>query len=155
MASKSQQRGNMEMKMYDKAFLEKDEFMSLMKRADEWFSPSISECVDIQAYADKLYTYASFVAAEENDEVMGFTAFYKNREANQLYITLICVDKVCQGRGIGSKMLRCLTSLRGDGFQSIALEVTKSNEGAYRFYKKHGFKEQEDRGEKFLMYKTI
>lgn len=95
------------------------------------------------------------MVADENGEVEGFTAFYKNRDANQLYVTLICVDKVCQGHGIGSKMLQRLISLRADGFQSIALEVTKSNEGAYHFYKKHGFIEQEDRGEKLLMVKDI
>lgn len=146
---------DMDIRTYDKAFLGEDEFRLLIKRVDDLFVPPLSECVDIRAYAGKLYARASFVVAEENGKVKGFIAFYKNREANQLYITLICVDKDCRGRGVGGKMLQCLEALRAEGFGSIALEVTKSNEGGLRFYKRHGFVEQEDREKKFLMLKTI
>ena len=145
----------MKINMYDDPFLPRDEFMSLMERIDGIFTPPISEGIDIQVYGSKLYTHASFIVAEDKGEVFGFTAYYKNKEAKQLYVPLICVDKVCQGHGIGSKMLSCLISQRSEGFLSIALEVKKSNEVAYRFYKKHGFNKQEDRGEKFLMIKHI
>ena len=52
-------------------------------------------------------------------------------------------------------MLSRLKELSSDGFSSIALEVKKTNISAYQFYKKHGFIEKEDRGEKLLMEKTI
>lgn len=94
------------------------------------------------------------VCSEEKD-IKGFTAFYKNVDAKQLYITLICVDKQLQGQGLGSKMLETLEALKDEGFENIALEVVKANQTAYHFYKKHGFIELEDRGEKFLMGKTL
>lgn len=94
------------------------------------------------------------VCSDEKD-VKGFTAFYKNVGAKQLYITLICVDKQLQGQGIGSQMLETLESLKSEGFETVALEVLRTNQTAYHFYKKHGFIEQEDRGEKFLMRKTL
>ena len=102
-----------------------------------------------------MYAYASFVVCRDGKDVKGFAAFYKNVDANQLYVTLICVDKQLHGQGIGSKMLEILESLKDEGFEAIALEVVKTNQTAYHFYKKHGFIELEDRGEKFLMRKTL
>ena len=52
-------------------------------------------------------------------------------------------------------MLEVLESLKCEGFETIALEVVKTNQTAYHFYKKQGFIEQEDRGKKFLMRKTL
>lgn len=102
-----------------------------------------------------MYAYASFVVCRDGKDVKGFAAFYKNVDANQLYVTLICVDKQFQGQGFGGKMLEILESLKDEGFEAIALEVVKTNQTAYQFYKKHGFIELEDRGEKFLMRKTL
>lgn len=102
-----------------------------------------------------MYAYASFVVCRDGKDVKGFTAYYKNVDAKQLYVTLICVDKQLQGQGLGSKMLEILESLKDEGFEAIALEVVKTNQTAYHFYKKQGFIEQEDRGKKFLMRKTL
>ena len=97
----------------------------------------------------------TLVVCRDGKDVKGFTAYYKNVDAKQLYVTLICVDKQLQGQGLGSKMLEILESLKDEGFEAIALEVVKTNQTAYQFYKKHGFIELEDRGEKFLMRKTL
>lgn len=102
-----------------------------------------------------MYAYASFVVCRDGKDVKGFAAFYKNVDANQLYVTLICVDKQFQGKGFGGIMLEVLESLKCEGFETIALEVVKTNQTAYHFYKKQGFIEQEDRGKKFLMRKTL
>ena len=117
--------------------------------------PPLSQNVDIQAYSERLRTHASFIVAEQNSEIIGLTAFYKNIEAGQLYIPLICVDSCFQGHGIGGKMLSTLQRIGEGKYHTIALEVRKSNNAAYRFYNKHGFKEKEDRGEKLLMLKYI
>ena len=144
-----------EIRTYRNAFLSKDKFKSLMQKVDKHFTPPVSEEIDLAVYSEKLYAHASFVVAEENKEVIGFTAFYLNIEAKQLYIPLICVDPNCQNHGIGGKMLETLAQMAADGFHSIGLEVKKTNDVAYRFYKKHGFVEQEDRGKKFLMLKRL
>lgn len=144
-----------EIKTYNGAFLIKDAFMSLMQKVSACFTPPLSNSVDLGAYSEKLYNYASFVTAEENGEIIALTAFYRNNEACQLYIPLICVDPSSQSRGIGGKMLKQLTELSAEGYHCIALEVRKTNISAYQFYSKHGFIEKEDRGEKFLMVRTI
>jgi len=69
---------------------------------------------------------------------------------------LICVDTAFQSKGIGSRLISYLSSLANNGiFDSIALEVNKTNLKAYNFYVKQGFIETEDRGKKMLMIKTI
>lgn len=72
-----------------------------------------------------MYAYASFVVCREGKDVKGFTAFYKNVDANQLYVTLICVDKQLQGQGIGSQMLETLESLKSEGFETVAWKYSK------------------------------
>lgn len=109
--------------------------------------------LDLEVYSHKLYTRASFIVCQHEDDIIAFTAFYQNEEAKQLYITLICVDKSFQRQGLGYKMLDSLMSLKADGFETIGLEVLKDNISAYNFYKRNGFMEQEDRREKFLMVK--
>lgn len=144
-------------KLYDTPFLSENYFFYLMEKAIRlFFFPPISEVADLESYSHKLYTHASFVACCAVDGVRAFTAFKKNMEAKQVYISLICVEKKFQGQGIGTEMLTMLSNLGSKGFTSIGLEVVKANVGAYHFYKKHGFKEQEDdRSEKFLMIKGI
>lgn len=145
----------MNIKIQDNSFLSKDEFFLLMKKADKLFTPPISEVIDLEVYSEKVYTYASFVVCYDEKKINGFIAFYRNITEKQLYITLICVDKVCQQKGVGSKMFEVLFSLKKDGFCSVGLEVVKTNLNAYHFYKHHGFIELEDRGKKFLMHKEL
>lgn len=144
-----------EIKKYNDVFLTKDEFFSLMQEVNLCFTPPLSDSVDLGAYSEKLYNHASFVVAEDNGEIIGLTAYYRNSKANQLYVPLICVNPSSQSHGIGSQMLHSLEEISIEGFYSIGLEVKKTNNAAYRFYKKYGFIEKEDRGEKILMEKDL
>ncbi len=145
----------MEIKMYDRPFLSEDEFLPLMESISGLFTPPILLGAELQAYSRKLYARAHFLACREGNKTIAFAAFYKNEVARQLYVSLICVDEKNQRQGLGRRMLEMLASLKSEGFVSIGLEVVKTNTKAYRFYKKQGFKEQEDRGEKFLMVKEL
>lgn len=94
----------------------------------------------------------------EEDELLGFTAYYLNTVKHQIYITLICVDSSYQAHGIGSKMLGHIAVKAQTvdySYSTIALEVNKQNGKAHRFYQRQGFVEQENRGEKMLMVKAI
>lgn len=145
----------MEFKLYETFPLTEYEFLKLMEKTSKLFTPPLSEVIDIEEYSEKVYTYASFVVCYDEKKINGFIAFYRNITEKQLYITLICVDKVCQQQGVGSKMFEVLFSLKKDGFCSVGLEVVKTNLNAYHFYKHHGFIELEDRGKKFLMHKEL
>ena len=146
----------MKIDIHNTPFLSKNDFKLLIMKVDSWFiSPLFSRSINKEEYCNKLYTKASFVIGEDNDEIVGFTAFYKNTEIMQLYIPIIGVDNKCRKLGLGSRMLDRLQEYKTEGYRSIGLEVKKANEGAYKFYKKHGFKETEDRGEKLLMVKSL
>lgn len=82
-------------------------------------------------------------------------AYYENKQQSQVYVTLICVERVYQSQGVGSMMLNYLVNNIDDAFETIALEVNSKNDKAIKFYTKHGFIKTEDRGEKFLMEKRL
>ena len=116
------------------------------------------ESLDIEAYAKKLSDKAEFVVCMDRNDLLGFTAYYLNSEACQIYITLICVDSAYQAQGIGGKMLAHITEraqTQDVPYNTVALEVNRQNGKAHRFYLKQGFVEQEDRGGKLLMVKAI
>jgi ribosomal protein S18 acetylase RimI-like enzyme len=144
--------------VFDIKRLSFDEVHNLLLRMSDCFTPPLSQGVDIQEYSKKLASYANFLTCEENGQVLGFIAYYQNYAAKQIYITLICVDEKFQRSGIGAKLLERLQQVaKGSGkkYQSIGLEVNKVNSKAHCFYVKYGFVEQEDRGEKLLMEKTL
>lgn len=144
-----------EIKTYNNTFFTKEDFLSMMQKVDSFFTPPISDSIDLKAYSNKLYIYASFVMALKDNDIIGFTAFYKNNETKQLYIPIICVNPNNQSEGIGGRMLQTLEHMSSEGFHCIGLEVRKKNKKAYMFYKKHGFIEKEDRGLKYYMEKSL
>ena len=145
----------MEFKLYETFPLTEYEFLKLMEKTSKLFTPPLSEVIDIEEYSHKLYSRASFSVCWEVGKIKAFTAFYKNQEARQLYVSLICVAEDFQHRGLGRRMLDMLASLKKESFSSIGLEVVKTNKKAYTFYKNYGFVEQEDRGLKLLMQKKL
>ena len=129
-----------------------------LRKVSPLFTPPLSESLDIQTYARKLSLKALFVACMSGNDLLGFTAYYLNSAAHQVYVTLICVEAKHQARGIGGKMLEHIAASAktiDKNYDTIALEVNKRNNKAYSFYLRQGFKEKEDRGYKFLMVKTI
>ena len=129
-----------------------------LKNMSSLFVPPLSESLDIESYAKKLSDKAQFIVCMNEDKMIGFTAFYLNSIAQQIYIPLICVDEKYQTHGVGSKMLDFLY-FYSEGlvanYNTIGLEVNKKNSKAYRFYLKQEFEEHEDRGCKLLMVKQI
>jgi GNAT superfamily N-acetyltransferase len=74
---------------------------------------------------------AELWVAEEDGRVVGF-AGVEGDELSHLY-----VDPRAQGRGVGSALLEQAKSLRQDGLE---LWVFQKNDGARRFYERHGFR---------------
>lgn len=92
-----------------------------------------------------------FVAADENDEVLGYifcilidhsvdSARCPNKE---LYIDDLCVDEKCRHEGIGDALFKkALETAKELGCHDLTLNVWEGNDGALRFYEKHGMKIQ-------------
>lgn len=132
-----------------------DEVYRLLKDKSGAFTPPICDVMNIEIYANKLAEHANFLICRDDIETVGFTAYYKNENVSQLYVTLVCVDETWQRSGLGTMMFSKLAGLSTDGWHSIGLEVNKHNIKGLNFYIKQGFLIEEDRDKKYLMKKKI
>ncbi len=68
------------------------------------------------------------------------------------YINNIAVSPDARGRGIGERLLsHVIDRSRKAGYSAVELDVTTVNEGAIRFYERHGFTKQSESGSQELM----
>ncbi len=140
---------------YIKTELSYDEVLHLLQQCDRNFSPCLSHNLDFVQYAQKLSACAHFILALEADKTVGFVAYYLNKKGEFIYIPLIWVSPLCQRRGIGKAFIEHLAMLSKEGFQSIRLEVLKTNISGISFYRNELFQVEEDRGEKYLFIKKL
>ena len=89
----------------------------------------------------------TFVAADENDEVLGYifcilidhsvdSARCPNKE---LYIDDLCVDENCRGQHVGPLLFDYVKQYaRDNGCYDVTLNVWEGNDNARRFYEKMG-----------------
>lgn len=92
-----------------------------------------------------------FVAVDDSDCVAGYAMCIVKRWRNHsvirdydcLYIDDLCVDSNLRGQNIGGLLFEYITEYgRSNGFYNIELNVWEFNEGARKFYEKHGMKTQ-------------
>lgn len=122
---------------------------------DTMFSPSLSSHINLSEFAEKLARNAFFILCRNSQEVMGYIAFYENKDTRICYIPSICVKDTYRSNGIASQMMDYLTSRLHSDINTIALEVRKNNDSAICFYQKQGFTLAEDRGNKILINKYL
>jgi len=79
--------------------------------------------------------------AERDEELLGYTALSAASAEDGAWLDDLYVAPGRTGQRVGSALLELATSLRPDGF---ALWVFASNEGARRFYRRHGLLELEE-----------
>ena len=98
------------------------------------YSPSaIAECIERCSAADD----ATFLVAEWSDHVVGFLhfdAFGPEPELHRLYLV-----RECRGAGIGSLLMGALHE-RVPADLAYMLLVVSGNDGAVRFYRRHGLR---------------
>ncbi|MBO5445305.1 MAG: GNAT family N-acetyltransferase [Muribaculaceae bacterium] len=108
--------------------------------------------MDLDSYAEKLATNATFLLCKSSDLVVGAIVFYPNSSTSIIYIPLVWVDNDWRGQRIAKNMFMSLLQY-GDSnkFKNIDLEVLKSNKEARCLYSSLGFSILEDRQSKFLL----
>lgn len=127
----------------------------LLGEFDTMFSPSLSSHIDLKSFAEKLAKFAFFVLCKNEEGIVGYIAFYENRDTRISYIPSVCVKDSYRSKGIASQMMDYLIAQSHPDINTIALEVRKNNNSAISFYQKQGFVMTEDRGERLLMNKEI
>lgn len=88
-----------------------------------------------------------FVALDEKNEVCGYTFCQYHtiekdnilQDAKYVYIDDLCVDELCRGQGVGTKLYDFVVkTAKSLGYTSVRLNVWTLNESALRFYEKLG-----------------
>ena len=74
--------------------------------------------------------------AEEDGRTLGFLAIRRSRTEGWEVLEKLYVEPEAQNRGVGTALLDKAKQLRPDG---LYLWVFQRNEGARRFYERHGF----------------
>jgi [ribosomal protein S18]-alanine N-acetyltransferase len=111
------------------------------------------EGVDLEAYLAKLGDRAEILSDSAGGRCRGFVAFYCNdASSRQSYITLVLVDPIDRGTGLGRSLVAGVLEIaRRRGFSSCRLEVAKHNQAAHAMYRSIGFRVVEDRGGKDVL----
>lgn len=119
------------------------------------FSPPFASRVDVAAYAMKIRRYAHTYELWNAGTLDALMAVYANPDMEQVYVTYLCAAGAESAtRSIGSLLLNRAKAYPLP-YRYVRLEVSKSNVRALRFYRKHMFEVEEDRGEKYLMVLSI
>ena len=105
---------------------------------------------ELQAIFDNDQTPV-FVAADDSGEVVGYAFCVMKRQPfstnmkdfSTLFIDDLCVDEKCRHEGIGDALFKkALETAKELGCHDLTLNVWEGNDGALRFYEKHGMKIQ-------------
>lgn len=131
--------------------------LALLNKCENSFDPPLSQNIPytLSDYAKRLSDFAWFILCVENEEIIGFTAYYLNQEGCFAYIPQIWVSDQHQRKGIGASMLEMLIKEAPSYVNAIRLEVRKNNEKAVSFYSKIGFAVIEEKGNKLLLEKLL
>lgn len=99
-----------------------------------------------------------FAAVDENENILGYafcdfesahSGAMQNRKT--LYIDDLCVDEVCRGQHVGTKLYEyVLDFAKREGCYNVTLNVWALNESARKFYEKCGLAVQKIGMEKIL-----
>jgi len=104
----------------------------LAARREMTYLPSLHTDAEVRRFvADLLLVDAELWVAELDGSVAGFVAL------GAATVEHLYVDPAAQRRGVGARLLELAQERRPDGLE---LWVFQRNDGALRFYERHGFR---------------
>ena len=118
-----------------------DEIHAHLVRCNASFVPPLDSRVVLEDYARKLVSAATRYEAWAGESVIGLVAIYANDPTKrEAFITDVSVEEAHGNQGIAQKLLRqCIEETGKQGFQTIVLEVSRTNHLAMELYRKLGF----------------
>ena len=109
-------------------------------------------------YLDKFFSEGGdlIYVAERENEVVAFLSVEVYREDGYIYLDDFSVTAEYRDKGIGTKLVSMAEDYSGSiGVSAIVLHVEKTNEGAHQLYRKLGYSDHEDQGNRILMVKEL
>lgn len=141
------------MKIQSAVRLTEVEVKRLLDHFDDSSDTPLHEGLDFISYSEKLSKNAHFILILENDKMMAFLAYYLNDENHFAYVPQVVVHREGRHKGLGHKMFAALEESLDSNYDTIQLEVLKSNRNARKFYEREGFTDKEERNERILLVK--
>ncbi len=119
-----------------------DQIIEILRKFKPYLGSLRSGLVEIDEIASKFYKYAKLGVVYNNKEIIGFTSFYCNDRNNKIaFISMIAILPEYTRKGYGRKLIEEVFEYsKKEEMKKICLEVEKTNEEALNFYRKLGFK---------------
>jgi len=110
-----------------------------------------------EGYLDKFFTDSGdwICVVEDKGTVVAYLSMEVHREElNYIYLDDLSVMGEYQSKGIGTRLIGIAEKYARDiDFPMVVLHVEKSNEGAYRLYRRLGYEVEKEEGSRYLMVK--
>jgi ribosomal protein S18 acetylase RimI-like enzyme len=134
-----------------------NEVLQHLKDCDSLFAPPLSNRVNLDAYALKIYDNAFRFEAWRGEELVGMIAIYCNAPDKKVaFITSVSVIPSCIGMGVASQLMaNCIHTLQQHSFKFLQLEVATTNLPAINLYQKFGFSSEYAPDAAMLMTLTL
>lgn len=118
-----------------------DEIAYLLREIDGEFNPPLSKTVDIDAYANKLFKFATNFSVHDSGRLVGLMSVYCNDEVNRIaFGSMLAVASTHRVYGIGPNLIKAtLDFLKKKSFKSFQLEIYKTNPRVVTLYKRMKF----------------
>lgn len=93
----------------------------------------------------------------DNETIVAFLSIEVHHEEEEyIYLDDLSVTESYRNRGIGTTLINRAEEYAGEiGIHSIWFHVEKSNEDAFRLYKRLGYSIKEEQGSRYLMNKEF
>ena len=92
--------------------------------------------------------------AESGNDIVAFLSVQVYREDGYMYLDDLSVTEEHRGNGIGTKLIRMAESYSDEiDIPAIVFHVEKSNDRAHSLYKRIGYWDNEDQGNRIRMVK--
>lgn len=111
-----------------------------------------------QGYLDKFFADRDdwICVAENEKEVVAFLSVEVYKDEDYIYLDDFSVTEKCRNQGIGARLIAIAEEYAKDqAIANVTLHVEKSNQDAYRFYLRHGYRDHRDDGQRILMIKSV
>ena len=135
---------------------QKDLYLHLEK-CNHLFVPPLSDIVNLNDYALKLFEKAYTFEAWDKTELVGFIgAYFTDRQTNKGFISNVSVLEEYNNKGIATQLLNMTKEYaKNNEFDKIGLEVNAKNRTVVAFYKKNKFEIEYEKMDSLFMQINI
>lgn len=127
------------------------EIASHLREADRSFIPPLSDRIDIDCYAAKLFDVGTRHEAWVGPRLVGLVAGYLN-DCELGFISNVSVAPGLERRGVGARLVAAFIADAGAaGIKRLRLEVHSGNIAASQLYRAAGFSREDHGGDLVTM----